>query len=42
MAFITYAAGLLADLIAANRLLLEEVRMRQLRREVDAIRNTGD
>ena len=42
MAFVTYAAGLLADLVAANRLLLEEVRMRQLRREVEAIRNTGD
>lgn len=36
-AFITYAAGVLADLIAANRRLLEEVRMRQLRSEVDAI-----
>jgi glycosyltransferase involved in cell wall biosynthesis len=42
MAFVTYAAGLLADLVAANRLLLEEVRMRQLRREVEAIRNLGD
>ena len=42
MAFVTYAAGLLADLVAANRLLLEEVRMRQLRREVEAIRNPGD
>jgi len=38
MAFITYAAGLLADLIAANRLLLEELRMRQLRAEVAAVR----
>jgi glycosyltransferase involved in cell wall biosynthesis len=38
MAFITYAAGLLADLIAANRLLLEELRMRQLRSEVAAVR----
>jgi glycosyltransferase involved in cell wall biosynthesis len=37
-AFVTYAAGLLADLIAANRLLLEELRMRQLRAEVDANR----
>jgi glycosyltransferase involved in cell wall biosynthesis len=41
MAFVTYAAGLLADLIAANRRLLEEVRMRQLRGEVDAIARTG-
>lgn len=36
MAGITYAAGLIADLIAANRVLLEEIRMRQLRSEVDA------
>lgn len=35
-AFVTYAAGILADLIAANRVLLEEVRMRLLRAEVDA------
>ncbi len=41
VAFGTYAAGLLADLIAANRLLLEELRMRQLRSEVDAIRRQG-
>ena len=40
-AFVTYAAGLLADLIAANRLLLEELRMRQLRSEVDALRRQG-
>jgi glycosyltransferase involved in cell wall biosynthesis len=40
-AFVTYAAGLLADLIAANRLLLEELRMRQLRSEVDTIRRQG-
>ncbi len=38
VAFVTYAAGLLADLIAANRLLLEDLRMRQLRSEVDARR----
>ena len=38
VAFVTYAAGLLADLIAANRLLLEDLRMRQLRSEVDALR----
>jgi glycosyltransferase involved in cell wall biosynthesis len=31
---IIYAAGILADLIAANRTLLEEVRMRALREEV--------
>jgi glycosyltransferase involved in cell wall biosynthesis len=41
LAFMTYAAGLLADLIAANRSLLEELRMRQLRNEVDAIRRQG-
>jgi glycosyltransferase involved in cell wall biosynthesis len=41
LAFVTYAAGLLADLIAANRRLLEEVRMRQLRSEVDAIRHAA-
>jgi hypothetical protein len=35
---LTYAAGLLADLSAANRLLLEELRMRQLRSEVEAMR----
>jgi glycosyltransferase involved in cell wall biosynthesis len=39
MAFVTYAAGLLADLSAANRRLLEEVRMRQLRAEVEAVRD---
>jgi glycosyltransferase involved in cell wall biosynthesis len=37
MAVITYAAGLLADLIAANRVLLEEIRMRQLRSEIRAV-----
>lgn len=37
LAFVTYAAGLLADLVAANRRLLEEVRMRQLRAEMDAL-----
>jgi glycosyltransferase involved in cell wall biosynthesis len=36
MAVIVYAAGLIADLIAANRMLLEEIRMRQLRNEVNA------
>jgi glycosyltransferase involved in cell wall biosynthesis len=36
MAVVTYAAGLIADLIAANRVLLEEIRMRQLRGEVEA------
>jgi hypothetical protein len=40
-AFVTYAAGLLADLIAANRLLLEDLRMRQLRSEVEARRPGG-
>ncbi len=38
LAFLTYAAGLVADLIAANRRLLEELRMRQLRSEVSAAR----
>lgn len=33
-AAITFGAGILADLIAANRILLEEVRMRLLRAEV--------
>lgn len=41
LAFLTYAAGLVADLIAANRRLLEEVRMRQLRSEVNANRRAG-
>jgi len=35
MARIIYAAGLIADLIAANRVLLEEIRMRLLRSEVN-------
>lgn len=39
VAFVTYAAGLLADLIAANRAMLEELRMRQLRSEVESIRS---
>jgi glycosyltransferase involved in cell wall biosynthesis len=33
-AVVVYAAGLLSDLIAANRLLLEEIRTRQLRAEM--------
>ena len=33
-AVMVYAVGLLSDLIAANRLLIEEVRMRALRREI--------
>lgn len=33
-AVVVFAAGILADLIAANRVLLEEVRMRLLREEV--------
>lgn len=33
-AMIVFAAGILADLIAANRTLLEELRMRQLRADV--------
>jgi len=31
---IIFAAGVLSDLIAANRILLEEIRMRQLRADV--------
>lgn len=38
IAGITCAAGLIADLIAANRVLLEEIRVRQLRSELDAWR----
>lgn len=37
-AVIVYVAGILADLVAANRVLLEEVRMRQLRAEVERVR----
>jgi glycosyltransferase involved in cell wall biosynthesis len=35
-AMVVYAAGILADLIAANRVLLEEVRMRLLKAEISA------
>ena len=38
MATVTYGAGLIADLTAANRMLLEELRTRQLRGEVEALR----
>jgi hypothetical protein len=37
-AVVIYASGVLADLVAANRVLLEEVRMRQLRAEVERAR----
>lgn len=37
-AVVIYAAAILADLVAANRVLLEEIRTRQLRAEVDRIR----
>jgi glycosyltransferase involved in cell wall biosynthesis len=37
-AMIVFVAGLLADLTAANRILLEEIRMRQLRAEIDQCR----
>jgi glycosyltransferase involved in cell wall biosynthesis len=37
-AVVVYVAGILADLVAANRVLLEEVRMRQLRAEVERAR----
>lgn len=33
-AIVTYAAGVISDIVAANRVLLEEVRMRLLRAEV--------
>jgi glycosyltransferase involved in cell wall biosynthesis len=36
---IVFAAGLLSDLIAANRVLLEEIRMRQLRSDMAARRD---
>ena len=35
-AMIVYGAGIVADLVAANRTLLEEVRMRLLRAEIDS------
>jgi glycosyltransferase involved in cell wall biosynthesis len=42
-AVVIYAAGIIADLVAANRVLLEEVRMRLLRAEVaDARRSRPD
>jgi hypothetical protein len=41
MSVVTFAAGLIADLIAANRVLLEEIRMRQLRGEVEADLRAG-
>ena len=37
-AMILFIAGVLSDLIASNRVLLEELRMRQLRSEVEASR----
>ena len=37
-AVVIYAAGILADLVAANRALLEEMRTRQLRSDVDRAR----
>ena len=37
-AVIVYVAGILSDLVAANRVLLEEVRMRELRSEVERVR----
>src|SRR5688572_24403805 len=37
-AMIVFVAGVLSDLIASNRVLLEELRMRQLRSEVEACR----
>ena len=40
-AVVIFAAGILADLIAANRTLLEEVRMRLLRAEVQRAHDVG-
>jgi glycosyltransferase involved in cell wall biosynthesis len=37
-AMIVFVAGVLSDLTAANRILLEEIRMRQLRAEIDECR----
>jgi hypothetical protein len=37
-AMIVFVAGVLSDLTAANRVLLEEIRMRQLRAEIDRCR----
>jgi glycosyltransferase involved in cell wall biosynthesis len=37
-AMLVFVAGVLSDLIASNRILLEELRMRQLRSEVEACR----
>jgi hypothetical protein len=41
-AMIVFVAGVLSDLIASNRVLLEELRMRQLKSEVDAYRSARD
>ena len=41
-AMIVFVAGVLSDLIASNRVLLEELRMRQLRSEVEACRRIRD
>lgn len=40
-AVIVYCAGILSDLIAANRLLLEDVRMRHLRSEIARFADSG-
>jgi glycosyltransferase involved in cell wall biosynthesis len=40
-ATIVFVAGVLSDLTAANRVLLEEIRMRQLRAEIEASRQLG-
>lgn len=40
-AVITFAAGIITDLTAANRVLLEDVRMRLLRAEIAAMRVSG-
>jgi len=41
-AMIVFVAGVLSDLISSNRILLEELRMRQLRSEIDASRDARD
>lgn len=41
-AMIVYGAGILADLVAANRVLLEEIRMRLLRSEINVAKRRDD
>jgi glycosyltransferase involved in cell wall biosynthesis len=41
-AMIVFGAGILADLVAANRVLLEEIRMRLLRSEINVAKRRDD